>query len=379
LHLAADGQDSPPKEAATLIQNLIERLNWVGAGKIVSCIGRFYSMDRDGHWDRIEKAYRLIIEGQGEKTKDFVQSIKNQYTKNINDNYLEPMVLVNEKAEPAGAVKDGDVVIFFNFREDRARQLARAFTQPDFKEFARENLKNIFYATLTSYETGLPAEVIFPPFELKYTLSQILSENGKKQFKIAETEKYAHVTYFFNGGRETAFPGEERQLIKSAASAHFSDVPEMKADEIANVLASTIKSNHYDFILANLANADMVGHTGDFAATVKGVEAIDGAVGKIMKAVLEIPNGALLITADHGNAENKINIFTGEVSTEHTINPVPFYLVMSNLKKPREPQEEKNEVKGILQDVAATVLDLMQIRPPNDLDGQSLLPILYEE
>ncbi|MDP3764661.1 MAG: 2,3-bisphosphoglycerate-independent phosphoglycerate mutase [bacterium] len=377
LHLSTDGQDSPPKESATLIQNLIERLNWLGKGKIASCIGRFYSMDRDNHWDRIEKAYRLIVEDQGEKTKDFIASIKNQYAKNINDNYMEPMVLVNEKDEPQGTVRDGDVVIFFNFREDRARQLAKAMAVSSFKEFPRPELKNIFYATLTQYEKDLPAEVIFPPLELKYTLSQILSENGKKQFKIAETEKYAHVTYFFNGGRETAFPGEERQLIKSAAAVHFNDVPEMKAFEIAEGLASAIKLGKYDFILGNFANADMVGHTGDLPATIKAVGALDLAVKKVMDVVLEV-DGTLIITADHGNAELKINTLSGEINTEHTINPVPFYLVTNNLKKP-QGDKNKNQVGGILQDVAATVLDLMQIAPPNDMDGRSLLPTLYEE
>lgn len=377
LHLSTDGQDSPPKEAATLIQNLIERLNWLGKGKIASCIGRFYSMDRDNHWDRIEKAYRLIIEGQGEKTKDFIQSIKNQYAKNINDNYLEPIVLVNEKDEPQGTVKDGDVVIFFNFREDRARELVKAMAVSDFKEFPRKELKNIFYATLTPYEKSLPVEIIFSPLELKYTLSQILSENGKKQFKIAETEKYAHVTYFFNGGCESVFDGEERQLVKSATIAHFNDEPKMKALEIAESLVSVLKSKKYDFLLANLANADMVGHTGDLPATIEAVETLDLAVKKIMDAVLEI-DGVLIITADHGNAELKINTLTGEINTEHTINPVPLYLVMNNLKKPRE-NKDKTQVDGILQDVAATILDLLSIRTPNDMDGKSLLPVLYNQ
>jgi 2,3-bisphosphoglycerate-independent phosphoglycerate mutase len=376
LHLSTDGQDSPPKEAATLIQNFIERLAWVGQGKIASCIGRFYSMDRDAHWDRIEKAFRLMTIGAGEKTKDFVSAIKNQYGKNINDNYLEPMIAVDEKNEPAGLIKDNDVVIFFNIREDRARQITRAFAQPDFKEFDRPALKNIFWASLIPYENGLPVEVVFPPLELKYTLSQILSENAKKQFKIAETEKYAHVTYFFNGGRETAFEGEERQLVKSATAAHFNEVPEMKAFEIAESLVSAVKSKKYDFLLANLANADMVGHTGDLPATIKGIEALDLAVKKVMDAVLEI-DGTLIITADHGNAELKINTLNGEINTEHTINPVPLYLVMNNLKKPRG-LKNKNEVDGILQDVAATVLDLLAIPAPADMDGKSLLPILYK-
>ena len=250
----------------------------------------------------------------------------------------------------------------------------------------------MFYATLTPYETGLAAEVISPALELKYTLSQIISGAGKKQFKIAETEKYAHATYFFNGGRESVWPGEERKLIKSSAAVHFNETPQMKAAEISDSLAAAVKSGEYDFLLANIANADMVGHTGDQAATVKAVEAVDAAVGKIMAAVLE-KNGALIITADHGNAEEKLNPLTGEINTEHTSNPVPLYLIMNNLKKPESrseptvggsttgerPHDKSAEVQGILQDVAATVLDLMGIPPPGDMDGKSLLPILYNQ
>ncbi|MFY9492864.1 MAG: 2,3-bisphosphoglycerate-independent phosphoglycerate mutase [Minisyncoccia bacterium] len=392
LHLSSDGQDSPPKEAATLIQNLAERLHWIGGGKIASIIGRFYSMDRDGHWDRVEKAWRLMSEGQGEKTTDFTTALKKQYSQGQSDEYIEPTIGVDESGQTLGLIKDNDVVIFFDFRADRVRQLARAVIQPDFKEFPRRGLKNMFYATLTLYETDLPAEVIFPAPELKYTLSQIISVSGKKQFKIAETEKYAHVTYFFNGGRESAFPGEERQLVKSSAAVHFNETPAMKSAEVAESLAAAIKSGNYDFLLANLANADMVGHTGDQAATVKAVEALDSAVGKIVSAVLEA-NGALVITADHGNAEEKLNPLTGEVNTEHTSNPVPLYLVMNNLKKtePRSeptagdsatgerPHDKSAEVQGILQDVAATVLDLMGIPPPGDMDGKSLLPMLYNQ
>ncbi|MBI2052130.1 MAG: 2,3-bisphosphoglycerate-independent phosphoglycerate mutase [Candidatus Sungbacteria bacterium] len=384
LHLATDGQDSPPKEAATSIQNLIERLRWVGSGKISSVIGRFYSMDRDGHWDRIEKAYRLIVQGQGEKTTDIISTLKKQYSAGQNDQYIEPIIQMDESGQPVGLIKDNDAVIFFNFREDRARQLARAVIQPDFKEFSRPELKNMFYATLVLYETGLAAEVISSAPELKYTLSQIISEHGKKQFKIAETEKYAHVTYFFNGGREAVFPGETRKLIKSVSAMHFNETPEMQAAEVSENLLTAIKSGSYDFLLANLANADIVGHTGDQTATIKAVEALDAAVGKIVNTVLET-NGALIITADHGNAEEKINPLTGEINTEHTSNPVPLYLVTNSVKKakPRSDSESttrgKNEVKGILQDVAATVLDLLAIPPPNDMDGKSLLPSLYKQ
>lgn len=377
LHLSTDGQDSPPKEAATLIQNLTERLNWVGGGKIASVIGRFYSMDRDGHWDRVEKAYRLMSEGQGEKTTDFPAALKKQYSQGKSDNYIEPLILTDETGRPLGLIKDNDVVIFFNFREDRIRQLAQAMIQPDFKEFPRQELKNVFYSTLTLYETGLAAEVISPALELKYTLSQIISVSGKKQFKTAESEKYAHVTYFFNGGRESVLPGEERKLVKSSAAVHFNETPQMKSAEISDSLAAAVKSGSYDFLLANLANADMVGHTGDQAATIKAVEALDAAVGKIMAAVLE-SDGALIITADHGNAEEKLNPLTGEINTEHTSNPVPLYLVMNNLKRERTGNK-LTEAKGILQDVAATVLDLLGLPPPGDMDGKSLLPTLYHQ
>ncbi len=379
LHLFTDGQDSPPKEAATLLQNLQAKLDWIGVGKIASCIGRFYGMDRDNHWDRIEKAYRLITEGAGEPTSDFTAALKKQYGQNINDNHIEPLILVDQKNEPQGLVKNNDAVIFFNIREDRARQLTRALARPDFKEFARRQTKNIFYASLIPYEASLSpyVEVIFPPPELKYTLSRIISANDKKQFKVAETEKYAHVTYFFNGGQEEPIQSEERKLIPSQPTVHFEETPQMRAQEIGEALIEAIKGGQYDFLLANLANADMLGHTGNFEAVKKGVEVIDGVIGQIATAVLEV-NGAFVITADHGNAEQMINLSSGEPYTEHTLNPVPFYLLTNAVKK-TSPGIAPLEIKGLLPDVAATVLDLMGIPVPADMDGQSLLPILYQQ
>lgn len=398
LHLFTDGRDSPPKESATAIKNFSDRLDWLKAGKVTGVIGRFYGMDRDLNWARTEKAYRLITESAGEKTTDFSASIKKQYEKGTTDEFIEPLVLADAEGKILGEVKDNDVIIFFNFREDSARQLARAFAQPNFKEFAVKPLKNIFCATLTHYENGLAAQVIFPSTEIKHTLSGLLSENKKTQFKIAETEKYAHVTYFFNGGEEKPYDGEERKLIKSDHSVHFNEKPEMKAREIGAELIASIKSGRYDFLLANFANADMMGHTGDYEATLKGVKVLDEMIGQIMATVLEA-NGTMLITADHGNADQMINTFTGEIFTEHTINPVPFYLISNETKKtqpssdptsvesttgektPAQIKELKNPamgVKGILQDVSATVLDLLRIPVPADMDGQSLLPILYK-
>lgn len=379
LHLFTDGQDSPPKEAAALLQNLQAKLDWIGVGKISSCIGRFYGMDRDNHWDRIEKAYRLITEGQGEKTNNFIAAIKKQYSQNINDQHLEPLVLVDEKNEPQGLIKDNDAVLFFNIREDRTRQLTRALARPDFKEFDRRETKNNFYASLIPYEAVLSpyVEVVFPPPELKHTLARILAANGKRQFKIAETEKYAHITYFFNGGEEQAAELEERKLIPSQPTAHFDETPQMRAQEIAEALIEAIKSGQYDFLLANFANADMLGHTGNFEAVVKGVETIDGVIGQVAEAVLGV-NGGLIITSDHGNAEQMINLTSGEPYTEHTLNPVPFYLVANAVKK-TAPAATSPEIKGLLPDVAATVLDLMGIPIPADMDGQSLLPLLYQQ
>jgi len=381
LHIFTDGRDSPPKESAIAIQNLIERLNWLGIGKIAGLIGRFYAMDRDRKWDRTEKAYRLLVEGEGKATTDFVSSIKKQYSQNITDEYMPPMVLGDKNGETPGIIKDSDVVIFFNYREDRIRQLTYAFARPDFKEFATKKFNNLFFATLIEYEPNLKADVIFQPVEIKHSLSQILSNAGLKQFKIAETQKYAHITYFFNGGKENPFPGEDRKLIPSLSEAHFNEVPEMKAREISEELVQAIESQSYDFLLANFANADMVGHTGDYQATIKAIEAVDSAVGKIMDVTLA-NNGALIITADHGNAEQMLNPSTGEISTEHTSNPVPFYLIMNNLKKEKSDQEInrlKQGSPGFVSDVAATILDLMGLGVPIDMEGQSLLPRLYNQ
>ncbi len=383
IHLFTDGRDSPPKESAIFVQNLQDKIKWLGIGEIASVIGRIYGMDRNQNWDKTKKAYDLIIDGKGEPAMDFVSAIKKQYSAGITDEFLEPISLTGADGAPKGIVKDNDVIIFFNFREDRARQISRAFSKPDFNEFKTKPLKNLFAATLVKYESGTNAETIFPPPELKYYLSKILSENGKTQFKTAETEKYAHITYFFNGGREEVFDGEERKLIPSLPGATFAKNPQMKADEISDEVVKAIKAGAYDFILANFANADMVGHSGDYEATIKAVEAVDECVGKIMNASLE-SKSALIITSDHGNAEQKINTLTGEILTEHTSNPVPVYLIMDELKKEKTPKKiaelkNPNNIKGILQDISATVLDLMGIPAPEDLDGESLLPVLYRQ
>jgi 2,3-bisphosphoglycerate-independent phosphoglycerate mutase len=405
IHLFTDGRDSPPKESATFIQNLIEKLKWLGVGEIASVTGRSYGMDRNSNWERTKKAYDLIANGNGEPTTDFIKAIKKQYSAGITDEFLEPISLAPLKAHVSGtaddpsalpltgladetgkpkcSVKDNDVVIFFNFREDRARQISRAFAKQNFSDFKTKPLKNLFVASLVKYEEGTNANAVFPPPELKYYLSKILAENGKTQFKVAETEKYAHITYFFNGGREEVFEGEERKLIPSLPGATFAKNPQMKAPEISKEVIKAIKSGLYDFILANFANADMVGHTGDYEATVKAIEVVDGCIGEITKTVLE-NNYALIITADHGNAEQKINPLTGEAQTEHTTNPVPVYLIMKELKRENPPQKiaelkNPNNVKGILQDISATMLDLMGIPAPADLDGESLLPVLYKE
>lgn len=383
IHLFTDGRDSPPKESATFIENLIEKIKWLGIGEIASVTGRLYGMDRNLNWDRTQKAYNLIVKGEGEPTKDFVASIKKQYTKGITDEFLEPISLVDENEKTKCTVKDNDVIIFFNFREDRARQITRAFAKPDFSDFETKTFKNLFVYSLVKYEDGTNAKTIFPPPELKYYLSKILYESGKRMFKVAETEKYAHITYFFNGGREEIFDTEKRKLIPSLPGATFVKNPQMKAYEISKEIIDAIESNNFDFILANLANPDMVGHAGDFNATIKAVEIVDECIGKIMKKAIE-KDFVLIITADHGNSEQKINVFTGELQTEHTTNPVPFYLIANELRKEKDSKEIekiKNDenVKGILQDVPATILDLMEIPIPPEIDGKSLLPILYKQ
>ena len=361
LHLFADGKDAPPNEGAEFFKSLEEKLNSeYPLAKIATVSGRFYAMDRDGHWDRLEKSHACMTLGECATFTSASDYIKKSYEKGLLDEHVEPAARENKE----GRIKPGDAVIFYNFREDSAREISSLFLKN----------KDIFLATMTEYDKNLPAHVAFPPLDVTWPLARIISDAGLKQLHISETEKYAHVTYFFNGGNETPYPAEDRILIPSPQVSHFDETPEMSAREIVKNVVE--KLSDYDFILVNLVNGDMVGHTGNFDATVKAINVLDSCVGEIEGAVLAL-GGALIVTADHGNAEEKI-YFSGEKRTKHALNPVPFYVITPDLKreKPRDENEivaKYKEVKGVLSDIAPTALSLMGITPHADMTGVNLL------
>jgi len=366
LHLFTDGKDAPPKEGMKIISLLEQKLknpNW----KIASVIGRNYAMDRNQNWERTELAYNLIVEGIGEKTLDPLKKIKEAYDQDITDADIKPIVVTDENQNPVGTVKKDDAIIYWDFREDSARQLTEMFVKNDF-----------FLCTMTEYEKGLPIEIAYLPQNINNHLTEVLSRNNKKILKIAETEKYAHVTYFFNGSQETPFPNETRKLIASNIVAHYDETPEMQAKKITETILEGIKEN-YDLIVANYANADMIGHTGNLKAGVKAIEAIDDALGPIIKKA-EKGECILIITADHGNIERMVNLSTGELKTEHTLNPVPFYLVGKEFESGKSASSADkysfNPPEGMLSDIAPTILALMQLPQPPEMTGKSLLEVL---
>ncbi len=376
VHIFTDGRDSAPTAGISHIKEFLREIRLIGIGKIASLSGRNFSMDRNNNWDRVEKTYRMLTEGTGERTEDPLITLEQSYLKNITDEYIEPTV-ITEKGEPVALIKEHDSVIFFNFREDRARELTRAFVVPEFDGFER-TLLPLSFVTLTEYERDLPVRVAFPPEEIFNSLGETLSKNGKKQLRIAETEKYAHVTYFFNGGKEKAFGGEDRVLIPSPTVSHFDEVPEMSSPAVTEKLVDILDQNEYDFILVNYANADMVGHTGNEEATIQAVESIDKSLSILIPAVLK-KGGAIIITADHGNAEELKRPSTGEIDTEHSTNPIPlWYITPDNHreKKAEQMMREQNEVNGLLSDVAPTILDILDIEKPKEMNGSSLLPSL---
>lgn len=376
LHIFTDGRDSAPTAGVQQVKELLRTLRLVGIGKIASVSGRNFSMDRNNNWDRVEKTYRMLTEGVGNAAADPLLAIEQSYTKNITDEYVEPTI-ITEQGKPVALIADKDSVIFFNFREDRSRELAKAFVLPAFDGFERR-LLDLHFTTFTEYERGLPVRIAFPPEDVHNSLGEILSVAGKKQLRIAETEKYAHVTYFFNGGKEKAFPGEDRVLIPSPAVSHFDEIPEMSSPKITETLIATIEKNEYDFILVNYANPDMVAHTGNEEASIKAVEAADKSLSILIPAVLKA-GGAMIITSDHGNVEELKRVTTGEIDTEHSTNPIPlWYITPDNHVEKAAAQmvREQNEVNGLLSDVAPTVLDIMGIQKPSEMNGSSLLATL---
>ncbi len=373
LHLFTDGKDAPLKEAKKVITALQEKLkapDW----KIASLIGRFYAMDRNQNWERTEKAYNLLTKGQGEKTQNPIKKLEEFYDQEITDTHIQPIVINDQKQEPVGNIKNNDAVIFFNFREDSARQLTKAFVLEDFNKFSRQYLNNLFFCAMTEYEKNLPIESAYPPIEIKSHLIELLSKKGKKILKVAETEKYAHITYFLNSNKERPYPEEVRKLIPSKIVSHYEESPEMQADKVTEAVIKGIKEK-YDLIVVNYANVDMIGHTGNLQAGIKAVEFLDKAIRPLI-GMAEYGECILIITSDHGNVEEMINPQTGEIKTKHSINPVPLYLIGKEFKKESPEEKQLGEPQGILSDIAPTILDLIKIPQPSEMTGKSLLDIL---
>lgn len=376
VHAFTDGRDSPPTSATQSISKLQVKLKSLGVGKIATLCGRNWAMDRNNNWDRIEKAYRMLTEAKGEMFDDPIRALQSSYERGVTDEYLEPCV-ITENGQPITTIKEKDSVVFFNFREDRAREITKAFILPGFDKFERTQLE-LEFVTMTEYEKDLPVKIAFSPEIPTGGLGEILSKHNLKQLRIAETEKYAHVTYFFNEGKEEPWPGEDRVLVPSPAVSKFDEMPEMSAAEVTDKLVSAIETEQYDFILVNYANADMVGHTGNSKAASEAVRSIDKSLSILVPAVLKA-GGCLMITADHGNVEQTTNFTTGQIDTEHSSNPVPFWYITPDNHKEKTPEEvvrQQSEVGGLLSDVAPTILAVLGIEKPSEMNGENLLPFL---
>ena len=364
VHCFLDGRDTPPASAEGYIVKLQEKMKEKGVGKIASISGRFYAMDRDKRWQRVQKCYDALVNGEGIKANSAEKAIEDSYQKEVFDEFVEPTVICNN-GEPVAKIEENDSVIFFNFRPDRAREITRAIVDKDFNEFETKKM-NVYFVCFTSYDETMPnVHIAFKKEVLHNTFGEVVSKAGLTQLRIAETEKYAHVTFFFNGGEEKQYPGEDRILVPSPKVETYDQKPEMSAYEVTDKVVDALENDKYDVVILNFANTDMVGHTGSLEAAIKAVEAVDECVGKIVK-VIEEKKGNLIITADHGNAEQMIDYKTGEPHTAHTTNPVPIILVTAN-------PEYKLKENGKLADLAPTMLDLMGIEQPKEMTGESLL------
>jgi 2,3-bisphosphoglycerate-independent phosphoglycerate mutase len=365
VHAFLDGRDVPPSSALTYLNRLESYMAEIGLGRISTLAGRYYGMDRDRRWERVQQSYEAMVEGKGVPMPSVQAAVEQSYAQGITDEFLRPVNLVNAAGEPVGLIADGDAVIFFNFRADRARELSHALVDEDFSGFPRVK-REIAFLCLTGYDAQLSAPVAFPPQSMKGILAEVLAEQGLRQLRVAETEKYAHVTFFFNGQVETPFPGEDRLLIPSPQVATYDLEPEMSALQITSCVVEEIARQLYDVIIVNFANSDMVGHTGVLPAAVKAVQTLDAALSQLAAYVLEY-DGIMLVTADHGNSEQMIDSQTGEPHTAHTTFPVPFILVSS------AHRELKLRDGGALCDIAPTILQLLGIKPPPEMTGHSLL------
>ncbi len=366
VHAFLDGRDTPPTSGADYMAQLVDEMNKIGLGSVATISGRYYAMDRDNAWDRVEKAYDAMVLGEGVPESDPVQAIKNSYANGVTDEFVLPTVI-----DKNGMISEGDSIISFNFRPDRARQITRAFVDPDFKGFERK--KGYFpvnYVCMAQYDASMPnVSVAYPPEALVMTFGEYISSLGLTQLRIAETQKYAHVTFFFNGGEERQFPGEERILIQSPDVPTFDLKPEMSAYEVKDAVIKEIEADKFDVIILNFANCDMVGHTGIIPAAIKAVEAVDDCVGQVTEAVLK-KGGIVCITADHGNADQLIDPVTKAPFTAHTTNPVPFIVVGADCRISKSD--------GRLADIAPTMLKLMGLEQPKEMTGESLVTMSCE-
>ena len=365
VHCFLDGRDTPPASGKDFVAELEAKMAEIGVGKVASVMGRYYAMDRDNRWDRVELAYRALTLGEGNTNESATAAIQASYDDGKTDEFVMPTVVVVNGA-PVGLINDNDSIIFFNFRPDRAREITRAFCDDEFAGFAREKKQGLVYVCFTDYDETITGKLVaFKKQSITNTFGEFLAANGKKQARIAETEKYAHVTFFFNGGIEEPNEGEDRILVKSPKVATYDLQPEMSAPQVCDKLVEAIGSDKYDVIIINFANPDMVGHTGVESAAIAAVEAVDACVGRAVDAV-KAAGGAMFICADHGNAEQLLDYETGAPFTAHTTNPVPFILVNAG-------EEFGLREGGCLADIAPTLIEIMGLEQPKEMTGKSLL------
>ena len=363
VHCFLDGRDTPPASAEGYVAELEEKMKEKGVGKIASISGRYYAMDRDKRWERVKKCYDALVKGEGNKATSATIAIEDSYQKEVFDEFVEPTVICSGE-KPIATIGEHDSVIFFNFRPDRAREITRAIVDPNFDGFETKKMTT-YFVCFTSYDETMPnVKIAFKKEPLVNTFGEVVSQNGLTQLRIAETEKYAHVTFFFNGGEEKQYPGEDRILVPSPKVATYDMQPEMSAYEVTEKVVEAINSDKYNAIILNYANPDMVGHTGSLPAAIKAVETIDECVGKVVEAMLA-QDGTMLITADHGNCEQMIDYKTGDPHTAHTTNPVPLILVTKN--------ENLKIKEGKLADLAPTMLEILGIKQPEEMTGESIL------
>ena len=368
VHAFMDGRDTPPRSGVEYMRQLEARLRETGYGRLGTVAGRFYAMDRDKRWDRVGQAYAALVHGQGQRARTGVEAMEASYAQGEGDEFVLPTAIVDGDGRPVGPVRDGDAILFFNFRADRAREITRAFTQDDFKEFDRKGAPRLSaYVCLTEYDKTFTLPVAFPPQELTEIFPEIVSRAGLAQLRCAETEKYAHVTFFFNGGRELVYPGEDRILVPSPRDVKtYDQKPEMSAREVTDRLVEAIGSGKYAFVLVNYANPDMVGHTGILEAAVKAVRVVDECIGRLWQAARK-QGMAMVVTADHGNCEMMTDPVTGQPHTAHTLGPVPFLLADPDFRG------AKLRSKGMLADVAPTLLRVMGLPQPREMKGLGLV------